>query len=206
MVAKKNKSDIDSEKETSEIYAHFIDILFAVVIGQSFMLLNSPEGYKSWFTQPAENTFGIATYILIYCLVITSWVGYHRSIRFYPIKNVFRFIIDIALLFVYYMGFVNATNFEVIMTWVFPYSFLLYTLWDAIRLWEYRNQKNLISDLRKRFLTSLIFMAAFFIIGLVYMYYLKEIEWIHGTLFIVILIMLIAYRCLKWYKEPLKSE
>jgi len=170
------------------------------------MLLNSPEGYKSWFTQPAENTFGIATYILIYCLVITSWVGYHRSIRFYPIKNVFRFIIDIALLFVYYMGFVNATNFEVIMTWVFPYSFLLYTLWDAIRLWEYRNQKNLISDLRKRFLTSLIFMAAFFIIGLVYMYYLKEIEWIHGTLFIVILIMLIAYRCLKWYKEPLKSE
>ncbi|MEM3551984.1 MAG: hypothetical protein QXZ02_05835 [Candidatus Bathyarchaeia archaeon] len=201
-----NKTNVDIEKETSEIYAHFIDILFAVVIGQSFVLLNSQEGYKSWLAQPSENTFGIATLLLIYGLVITSWVGYHRSIRFYPIKNPLRFVIDIFLLFIYYMGFVSAKNFENIITWVFPLSFLLYTLWDALRLWEYHEQKSSAQDLIKRFLISLFFTAGFIIMAAVYNYTLKEVEWINGALFIILLMMLVFYRYLKWYKEPIKTS
>lgn len=203
-----NKTNVDIKKETSEIYAHFIDILFAVVIGQSFALLNSQEGYKSWLAQPSENTFGIATLLLIYGLVITSWVGYHRSIRFYPIKNPLRFVIDISLLFVYYMGFVSAKNFEIIITWIFPFSFLLYTVWDALRLWEYHAQKSSAKDLIKRFLISLFFTAGFFTIAAVYNHTLKEkeIEWINGALFTILLMMLVFYRYLKWYKEPIKSS
>jgi succinate dehydrogenase hydrophobic anchor subunit len=198
--------NVDIKKETSEIYAHFIDILFAVVIGQSFVLLNSQEGYKSWLAQPAENTFGIATLLLIYGLVITSWVGYHRSIRFYPVMNPLRFVIDISLLFVYYLGFVNAKNFETIITLVFPFSFLLYTLWDAVRLWEYRARKSSVEELFKRLLISLSFTLGFFIIAGIYVYALKEVEWTHGAYFTIILMMLIFYRYLKWYKEPIKMN
>jgi len=199
-----SNTNVDIKKETSEIYAHFIDILFAVVIGQSFVLLNSHEGYKSWLAQPAENTFGIATLLLIYGLVITSWVGYHSSIRFYPIKYPLRFVIDISLLFVYYIGFVNAKNFETIITLVFPFSFLLYTLWDAVRLWEYRAHKSSVKELFKRSLISLSFTLGFFIIAGIYVYFLKEVEWTHGAYFTIILMMLIFYRYLKWYKEPIK--
>jgi succinate dehydrogenase hydrophobic anchor subunit len=204
MNSENSNTNVDIKKETSEIYAHFIDILFAVVIGQSFVLLNSQEGYRSWLAQPAENTFGIATLLLIYGLVITSWVGYHHSIRFYPIKNPLRFVIDISLLFVYYMGFVNAKNFEIIITWVFPFSFLSYTLWDAVRLWEYRAHKSSLKELCKRFLISLFFTLGFFIIAGIYVYVLKEVEWTHGAYFIIILMTLIFYRYLKWYKEPRK--
>jgi len=198
--------NVDIKKETSEIYAHFIDILFAVVIGQSFVLLNSQEGYKSWLAQPAENTLGIATLLLIYGLVITSWVGYHRSIRFYPITNPLRFVIDISLLFVYYIGFVNAENFETIITLVFPFSFLLYTLWDAVRLWEYRAHKSSVKELFKRLLISLSFTLGSFIIAGIYVYALKEVEWTYGAYFTIILMMLISYRYLKWYKEPIKMN
>jgi succinate dehydrogenase hydrophobic anchor subunit len=199
-----SNTDVDTKKETSEIYAHFIDILFAVVIGQSFVLLNSQEGYKSWLAHPAENTFGIAILLLLYGLVITSWVGYHHSIRFYPIKNPLRFVIDIALLFVYYIGFVNAKNFETIIMWVFPFSFLLYTLWDAVRLLEYRAHKSSLKELFKRFLISLSFTLGFFIIAGIYVYALKEVEWTYGAYFTMILMILIFYRYLKWYKEPIK--
>jgi len=40
----RKNSEID---ETSEIYVRFIDVLFAVIIGQIFVLLNSQGGYKS---------------------------------------------------------------------------------------------------------------------------------------------------------------
>lgn len=200
MASEKKNGDTNDEKETSEIYVRFIDILFAVVIGQSFGILVSQEGYKSWLSQPVENTFGIATFLLVYVLVITSWIGYHRSIKFYPIKSPLRFVVDIFLLFIYYVGFVNANNFEIIMAQVFPLSFLLYTVWDGIRLWEYRAQKNLMLDLLKRFYISLAFTILFFIISEVYMRSIKGIAWVHGALFTVILALLIIYRYLKWYR------
>ena len=190
------KPQNNKQDETSDIYTHFIDILFAIVIGQSFVLINSPEGYKYWWTRPRENLFGIVTLILIYGLVITSWIGYHRSIRKFPIKTPSRFLVDISLLFVYYMGFVNANDFQFVLV-VFFASFLLYFVWDLLRLFEY--QKDMLKlGLIKRSLISLIFWFFFLVIYLLYVYALREMEWTYGAYIIIILTLLVLYRYLKW--------
>jgi hypothetical protein len=147
-----------------------------------------------------ENAFGIATLLLVYGLVITSWVGYHRSTRVYPIKNPLRFVIDVTLLFLYYMGFVNANNFEVV-TWIFFFVFLSYTAWDAFRILEYHSQKSLTRDLLKRLLISAVFAIGFFVIAETYAIMRTGITGIEWAFFVVILVLLILYRYSKWYKE-----
>lgn len=203
--SEKDKAESNEKRETSDIYVHFIDILFAVVIGQSFVLLNSKEGFGSWLTQPMENAFGIATLLVVYGLVITSWVGYHRSTRVYPIKNPLRFVIDVTLLFIYYMGFVNAGNFGLV-TWIFFFAFLLYTVWDAFRILEYHSQKSLTRDLLKRLLISAVFTIGFLAVAEVYAIMGTEITGIEWAFFVVILVMLILYRYSKWYKESKHVE
>ena len=195
----------------SNIYVRFIDILFAVVIGQSFVLLSSEERYASWFTQPFDNAFKIATLLLVYGLVITSWVGYHQSTSVYPIRNPLRFVIDIVLLFLYYTGFVNANNFELV-SWIFFFTFLLYTAWDFLRLWEYWDvslvmEKVSKEKIRKQLIKRLSISGSFTIFFLasiiIYLLCLKNkilgIEW---AFFVIILLLLILYRYLKWYKKP----
>jgi len=165
------------------------------------VLLSSEQGFKSWFAEPWKNAFGIATLLLVYGLVITSWVGYHRSTRIYPIKNPLRFVIDVLLLFLYYMGFVNANNFELV-TWIFFFTFLSYTIWDIFRIFEYISQKNLIRELLKRLIITAVFAVAFFAFTQVYMQMKDKVQGVEWAFFVIILSVLVIFRYLKWYKEP----
>lgn len=195
------KASATNKRDLSDIYVRFIDILFAVVLGQSFVLLNSEEGFKPWLVHPWSNAFGIATLLLVYGLVITSWVGYHRSTRVYPIRNPLRFVIDVLLLFLYYMGFVNAGNFETV-NWVFFFVFASYIAWDVFRVVEYRNQKNLIRELLKRLAISIAFAVVFFVSTVSYVYMKDKITGIQWGFFTILLMLLIVYRYVKSYKEP----
>lgn len=196
--SKSNKVNTTDKKDLSSIYVSFIDILFAVVLGQSFVLLNSEEGFKPWLVQPRENAFGIATLLLVYGLVITSWIGYHQSTRKYPIKSPLRFVIDVLLLFLYYVGFVNANNFEIV-SWIFFFTFLSYTLWDVFRIVEYRTEMT--SELWKRLGISVGFAIMFLIISLAHVPMETQIQGIEWGLFVAILVLLVLYRYLKWYKK-----
>jgi succinate dehydrogenase hydrophobic anchor subunit len=187
------------EKNLSRVYVQFIDILFAVVIGQSFVLLSSGAWFATWLAQPLQNAFGIATLVLVYVLLITSWIGYHQSVQQFPIKSVWRFLIDIILLLVYYMGFVYASNFQSV-TLVFALSFVLYTTWDALRVREYYSLKRERGNLLKRFGISAGFMAGFAIIALVYLPLTSMIPGVQWALFLAIALLLVVYRILKWYR------
>jgi len=201
-------------KEMSDIYVRFIDILFAVVIGQSFVLLSSENRFTSWFAQPYENAIKIATYLLVFVLVITSWVGYHRSVSLFPIRSALRFVIDIGLLFLYYLGFVSVDNFEIVL-WIFFFSFLMYTVWDCIRLWEYWDVSLLTeiianSKLKKEFirrvLISGVFALFFFLLIIIYRQGVNKIQGFEWTLFMAALMLLVIYRYLKWYKRPIFTQ
>jgi hypothetical protein len=189
--------------EVSDTYVRFIDILFAIVLGQSFSLLTSEEGFKTWLNQPIDNAFEIATILLVYTLVITSWVGYHLSVRVYAINSVWRFIIDISLLFLYYFAFVNSDKFEVVML-IFFLSFLLYAIWDLVRIIEYWS-RPFKGELWKRFGYSIVFAIISFITYWLYGYLCTKITQIGWAFFISTLVLLIAYRILKWYKDPISK-
>ena len=198
--SKSNKGNPSNKRDLSDIYVSFIDILFAVVLGQSFVLISSEEAFKPWFVDPSENAFEIATLLLVYGLVITSWIGYHQSTRKYPLKSPLRFVIDVFLLFLYYMGFVNANNFEII-NWMFLSAFLSYTAWDVLRVVEYHNQKSLTRKLLKRLAISIAFAVMFFITTCSYIYVKNKVEGIEWCFFALILFLLVVYRYLKRYKE-----
>jgi len=200
MSSETDPDNAGNKRDLSDIYVRFIDILFAVVLGQSFVLLSSEEGFKPWLGEPLKNAFGIATLLLVYGLVITSWIGYHRSTRIFPIKNPLRFVIDVLLLFLYYMGFVNSNNFELV-SWIFFLTFFSYTIWDILRIFEYYDQKGVIRLLLKRLAISAIFAALFFVSTYGYIQLVKEITGIEWAFFVVSLLLLIIFRYLKWYKE-----
>jgi hypothetical protein len=200
-----NKKKVD----ISKLYTKFVDILFAVVIGQSFALLGSPTGFKSWFDDVEKHMPCFANLMLVYVLVITSWIEYHRSISEYKEvkEGICRFVIDIILLFLYYMGFSYAADLIRILM-IFTCVFGFYSAWDFSRIIEYwisnfkENRKELpkLKELFIRFAISCLFTTIFWVIFEIYesiSAHLLLLEWVKGVLFIVILIILIGYRILK---------
>jgi succinate dehydrogenase hydrophobic anchor subunit len=191
------------ERLLSKTYSSFIDVLFAVVLGQSFVLLTSRDYYSMWFTDPYANAFGLFTLILVYGLVISSWVGYHQSIKNYPLKSVWRFLIDIVLLFLYYFAFANAGNFNTVLLAI-TVSFTAYVAWDIVRIYENRSSlKNhsILMDLLKRLGWSCAFAFLYFVVYLLYGYASPIVIGIRWAFLAVAFALLILYRYVKWYRK-----
>jgi len=191
-VEKKEKRAIFTDN-----YVAFIDVLFAVVIGQSFVLLLDKDYYKLWFAEPFTYAFGIFTIFLVYALVISSWVGYHQSIKAYPIQSIWRFFIDVILLFLYYLAFASASNFGMVLFVLFT-SFFAYSIWDGIRLYELRNE--LTNELWKRLVCTIVFFGFFVAIFFSYDYVTKLIGGIEFVYWLASVILLGFYRYVKWNK------
>jgi len=183
-----------AEKERSDLFVRFIEFLFAVVIGQSFLFLSSQAGVFSWVTNPLRNILTLGNAILAYSLVVTSWIGYHDSTKKLPMKNVGRFVIDIFLLFLYSLTFASLNSFSTISLILFA-VFLLYFAWTIIRLYEYyqvRGEYHLI----KRSIQAGVFAIAFFIVALLVVFYPDPT--LQGVMLDVSFLLLILYRLLYW--------
>lgn len=191
-----SKKPKNEDKKLTEIYERFVDILFAVVVGQSFVFLQSD--LVVYIADPIGNLFEIATLILIYALIISSWIGYHLSLAKYPMIKPWRFFIDIWLLFVYYLVIIYSTDLLMLL-WLFATSFFSYSAWDLIRIFEYRNKKELKKLLLKRLIYSLIFSFLFLMLNFIYLVMNNDIfKWV---CLVVSFIFLFAYRLIKWKIE-----
>ena len=195
--------DIKKIKEASKTYVGLVDVLFAVILGQSFALHRSEQGFKPYITQPLENAFVVATLLLAYGLVITSWIGYHKSVQAYPVRSPFRFVIDVSLLFLYYFAFVNISNFEAFILILFC-CFLLYSGWDATRIYEYFDKlkqsksKWFSHELLKRLIISIVFAVVFFVTTWTYPLCIGTIgEGTKWAYFALVTFLLILYRYVK---------
>jgi succinate dehydrogenase hydrophobic anchor subunit len=180
----------------------FVDILFAVVIGQSFVLLASK--YAAWFQDWASNLAKIAAILLVYALVVTSWVGYHRSVKAYPILQPYRFLLDVFLLFMYYVAFASAEDFGLV-TLLFFIVFVAFTLWDLVRLTEYWNLTSGTEHRRTlyhRVVMSAIFAGLFAIVRCVYSL-LSTVPFATGASFVSMMGLLTFFR---WVKRKYRTE
>ncbi len=187
--------DIPQEQQDrSSIFVRFIDLLFAVVLGQSFVLLSSSNGVASWLAAPSENIVPLANVVLAYAIVITSWVGYHDSTSKLPMRNVTRFIVDIALLFSYYLAFVNVRSLTNILA-IFCVVFVLYFLWTIVRYYEYHDKVSELG-LGKRSIQAGVFAFAFFLIAIARGAYPNPT--LDGIFLAVSFGLLVAYRALYW--------
>lgn len=181
-------------KSSPEIYSGFIDILFAIVIAQSFVLLEDKDWYRPYFEYPVINAFNITLILLVYTLIITSWIGYHESIIHHK-ETVYRFIIDILLLFLYYLAFVSIKDFNFILT-IFNIIFFIYLIWDFFRIFENYKSKEKWKLVKRTGVTALFFTIYFFVHE-IYNTIIIGVEGIEWAILIVMFVLLIMYRVSK---------
>jgi fatty-acid desaturase len=78
-------------KSLSKHYVSFIDVMFGVMVAESF------SSFKEELFAPSFTLFVL---LLSYFTILTSWLFYHRSVNKLAEKEPIRFGIDVIILFV----------------------------------------------------------------------------------------------------------
>jgi hypothetical protein len=124
--------------QPDSIVIDFIDPLFAVVLHISFVEIKDQNWFADFRLLSSDQyLFHICTLGLAYLTIITSWVGYHRSIKKVGISvrnpwGYWRFWVDITLLIAYFVLAVSFNNFrrELIVLVV---VYFLFFIWDQLK-------------------------------------------------------------------------
>lgn len=182
---------MSKENELSKIYVSLIDLLFAVVLGQSFVIISDKNMLPSWIADPITSMPLIFNVLLVYTLIITSWVGYHKSVNKLPIRSVYRFITDIILLFLYYIAF-KYVNSIVSLSIIFSLIFILYFIWNLLRYYVDYKEERTRWNLKTR--TGQAFAFTFAFSGLAIAVYLFKHYFIRDFAAFGIFFLLILYR------------
>jgi Ca2+/Na+ antiporter len=116
----------------------FIDPLFAVAIHIGFVE-NLFE--HKWFKDRAlpntgESWADVLLFIIGLLVIVLSWVGYHNSINNKPIRDDWRFMLDIVLLVLYIFLLVYSSDVKWMAAWM-VLIFVVYAAWDYAKTLEY---------------------------------------------------------------------
>jgi len=72
---------MEQANKLSERLVQFIGIVFAVVVAESFVR------YSSLILNPATSPIGFVGLLVVYLIIISSWIRYHRKAFKYPYKG-----------------------------------------------------------------------------------------------------------------------
>jgi hypothetical protein len=137
----------NNEEKDSQKYVMFVDVLYAVVVGETIFSYG-----KELFSYPPT----LATFALVvtYISIISSFMFWHNAISKFPHEKPYRFFVDIFVL-VTYLGIVfNHQNIDALfLGFVILYS--LYLIWDYLTIREYNKDVS-------RLKTSLINLGVVF--------------------------------------------
>ncbi len=172
-----------SSENGRRIAIDFIDPLFATVISLNFaqIMMESwftPANLSKYFQQPwlvsseldTSSKLQIAGLLLAYLTIVTSWVGYHVSIKNSPIDveksaGFFRFIVDIVLLALYWLLLIDFQSLT-FQLYLLILVFLTFVVWDQLKSHEYKAHENINSQRRRG--VTLLFLLIFVIIFSLY--------------------------------------
>lgn len=132
----------------------FVDVLFALVMGQILSSVNWSALYSAdWRELLGRPHPRIANLIVATVVTLASWIGYHNSanrprfkIRFvnWPL---FQFVLDIVLVLDYWLlatlaaGRLGATPSNRLTAFLVFLAFVLYALWDLVSFFIGRQRK-----------------------------------------------------------------
>jgi hypothetical protein len=205
-------------KKLSAFYRDLLELIVAVIIGQSFFQADAIFIPLSKVLVGERGIVDGLGMFMAYFIVISGWIGYYRSVNKEPHKGRagnMRFVLDLAIVFLtYYIVSVanptSAGHFGDIFQWVLPVMFIFYLLWDVTKTIEYNNDVNN-ADIRfRRMITTAIFAAAFILLSFIYTRELSSWGQAYPTnppwnkthfdvVYIIASIILVGlYRFLKW--------
>ena len=132
----------------ADFYKYAVFVMFGIVIAESFPVSASifiPVNKLTTY-DGIENAL---TLILAYFFILTSWVGYFRSITLNPHTDtklgMSRFIVDLFIVFLYFYFLSQVPGgmkHGEIFVWTLPTIFGTFLLWDFLRYLEYRRIKK----------------------------------------------------------------
>jgi len=203
----------DGKNIAAPIYKLAIEIIFGVIIGVSFI------GYHKELVPFAFN-FETAMIITAYITVLASLVGYMITLLTREHKYVYRFVIDLVLVFLYFQLIYSPKHdFELFLS-IFPWIFGLYLIWQAFEYYEYKNAPNYSGFKRKVVYSGPIF-AISLVVWIYYVFVYAEkainvaaegtaisyenvtsVEWV---LLGIILGTVLGFRIYPWVKRSLRK-
>ena len=117
---------------------------------------------QPWLVWNLHGKLEIGGLALAYLTIVTSWVGYHISIRNNPINvenryGMLRFIFDIILLAFYWLLLIDFQSLTLQLL-LLAAIFAVFIVWDQLKALEYRFDGDLQGQ-RRRGVTTLWFIA-----------------------------------------------
>jgi hypothetical protein len=168
--------ELPNKQSLSRFYKYAAFTVFAVVIGQSFLISTSiliPFSNLTTY-DGFENAFML---ILAYFFIISSWIGYFISITKHPHNTktklgTARFATDLFILYLFYylVSLIPNNKYHSdIFVWAFPIIFGTFLFWDILKYLEYRKDtKKEKEDRRNRLVITAIFLAVFLVQAYIY--------------------------------------
>ena len=156
-------------EDISKFYRNTVGVIYGVIIGLSFTQIGSLFTPLDNLSQ-SEYLIDAFAAMFAYFFIITSWIGYHRSVTSYPhrgkVGNV-RFAVDLFIVFLsyYLVNLVSVhsneeleplANYSDTFVWIMPAIFLAFIVWDILKYIEYWDQRETRKLRMKRMLYSLI--------------------------------------------------
>ena len=126
-----------------------------------------PVGHLTVEVLRYVNPFDLGVLLLGYCLVITSWSGYHRSIKAQQINldtlaGQIRFALDVLLLLIYCLILTRFADFTFVLCAIVVVFFVFF-LWDQAKCRESQGEKP--DSARRRGVTvAWLFVFAFLLL------------------------------------------
>jgi len=119
------------ETEASRHYVLFIDVLYAVVVGETIFTYG--EELFNLFSSPSVSALAL---VVTYISIISSFIFWHSAISKYPHKKPYRFFVDIIVLIIYLGIMFNHSKIDTLF-YGFIILYCLYLLWDFLTRREY---------------------------------------------------------------------
>ena len=136
-------------KTLSEFFQYAVHLVYAIVIGLSFEIAGK-------VVIPIENinnypsALNVLILILSYFIVVTSWIGYTKSIikqkHSEGILGILRFGMDLLIVFLFYY-LVSLTDpfrseyVRDIFIFIIPSIYVIYCIWDSLKYYEHKNER-----------------------------------------------------------------
>lgn len=210
------------ENLKASFYQNAVNIIFAIIISQSFFLATKVIIPFNNIFETDEIFLKTSALFLAYVVIISGWIGYARSITDKPHKNnrngVIRFLLDLLILFEFFYLLQLTTNIEYFQNefhWVMLSLFITFLFWDMVKFFEHKTKRN-IKDIQDRRKWTVVFFIICLIITLVYEFIiiqqytgLEIFENNYSQTFNFIAYMFIisiCYRVVKWQQKDKRKS
>lgn len=183
----------------NEFTISLIDPLFAVAIhiGLAETVFITKWFHEGRLPESAE-WFPLLVFLVAFFNLLSSWFGYHLSIARRPIKDDWRYVVDVLLVCLYAASMAAAEHLGVVLI-LFSAIWALYAVWDVLKVREYYSEYQVSQGgffkRYRREAVSFIFCLAFVLLFAGYRVF--SFEGKHGVFLLAAAILSVLYRIAK---------